>query len=394
MKLDFNNTEVAFTGKSDRDLRESWWLFKIIAEPWVVRIGSVLTNIALAIRFPVSWLIKPTIFKHFCGGETVAESRETVAHLAKGKVKSILDFSSEGKETDQDFDRCKAEIISVIEESRKNKNIAFAVFKPTGLSSLQLLEDVSTALSSGVELSSGLKADFDKVKRRYHEICQASFNANLPIFIDAEETWTQLAVDVMVTDLMKEFNKEKPIVYNTLQLYRTDRLDFLKQCLEDAIKEKYYIGVKLVRGAYMEKERERALKMGYPSPINKDKASTDEMFNNTLRFCMDHLDRISFCCASHNEESAMLVTRLMSEKGISPDDPRIYFSQLLGMSDHISFNLAAAGYHVSKYVPYGPVRDVLPYLIRRAQENTSVKGQTGRELNLISRERIRRKKLS
>lgn len=387
MNLRFDNTEVAFSSKTDADLDRAYWLFKMVSAPSLVNFGKVAVDAALAVRFPISWAIKPTIFRHFCGGETVEESKAVVNSLGKFHVKSILDYSIEGKESENDFDNCRDAILSIIKEASKNSNIGFAVFKPTGVARLGLMEKVS----SGAPLSDPEKTEWARSVSRFDAICKASYDAGLPVFIDAEESWIQQAVDDVVNAMMAKYNKQRAIVYNTFQLYRHDRLAYLRSCYESASKAGYHIGAKLVRGAYMEKERERAAKKNYPSPINPTKDASDRQYNEALIFCLDHLDRISFCCASHNEESSMLVVNEMTRRGLPPSHPNIYFSQLLGMSDHISFNLSAAGYNVSKYVPFGPVKDVLPYLIRRAQENTSVKGQTGRELSLILKERKRRR---
>ncbi len=406
MPVSFDNTEIAFASKSDSNLRQSYWLFRIISNPIIVLIGKWLTYIAVILHIPIKWLIKPTIFKQFCGGETVLESREKMNELAKQNIKSILDYSAEGKHDEADFDHCMDEIISIIKEASENKNIGFAVFKPSGLARFGLLEKVSnggmkdelgrvaapvTHLQSQF-LTEFEKKEFDRVYERFNRICKAAHDANVPIFIDAEESWTQQAVDGLVNEMMTLYNREKPIVYNTFQMYRRDRLEYLIECFVRAQRGNYLLGAKLVRGAYMEKERERAQSMNYLSPIHKSKEMTDSYYDSGLRFCLRHLDRIAFCAATHNETSSMVVVQEMKENNIPADHPHIYFSQLLGMSDHISYNLAATGYHVSKYVPYGPVREVLPYLIRRAQENTAVKGQTGRELSLILKERQRRKK--
>jgi proline dehydrogenase len=387
MPVSFDNTQIAFSSKSDSDLNQSYWLFRIISNPVIVVIGKWMTAIAVTLHIPIKWMIKPTIFKHFCGGETVEESRKKMDELAKNNIKSILDYSAEGKESEQDFDNCTEEIISIIKEASHNKNIGFAVFKPTGIARFALLEKTSAKQA----LTAAEQKEFDRVRERFDRICKAAHDAGVPVFVDAEESWIQQGVDEIVNDMMLRYNREKPIVYNTFQMYRKDRLAFLTDCFTHAQQGNYFIGAKLVRGAYMEKERARAAEKGYPSPINDSKELTDSLYDSALRFCMEHLDRIAFCCASHNEKSSMLVVEKMNEKNIPANHPHIYFSQLLGMSDHISYNLASAGYNVSKYVPYGPVRDVLPYLIRRAQENTSVKGQTSRELGLILKERKRRK---
>jgi proline dehydrogenase len=387
MPVSFNDTQIAFSSLSNTDLNRSYWLFKLVSNPSFVSIGKQMTDIALKMHLPIKWIIKPTIFKQFCGGETVEESREKVRKLGEFHVKSILDYSIEGKESEADFDKCTEEIMDVIAEAKQNKNIGFSVFKPTGVARFALLEKIS----SGTTLSSTEQEEYSRVKNRFDKICKLSHQFGIAVFIDAEESWIQAAVDNLVDAMMGLYNQEKAIVYNTFQLYRKDRLDFLKKTVLKARQEKYVVGAKLVRGAYMEKERKRATIMGYSSPINDTKHDTDDLYNNALRYSLENLDSISFCCASHNEQSARLVLEWMNEKKLPANHPHVYFSQLLGMSDHITYNLAHAGYNVSKYVPYGPVRDVVPYLIRRAQENTSVKGQTGRELALIIKEKQRRR---
>jgi len=388
MPVFFDNTQIAFSSQSDRDLWRSYWLFKLVSSPTFVSIGKWLTNIALAIHFPIKWIIKPTIFHQFCGGETVEESKKTIEQLGRFHIKSILDYSVEGNHSEQDFDNCTEEIISTIKEGTRNKNIGISVFKPTGVARLTLLQKVS---AGGIVLTEVEKKELDRVYERFNRICKASHESCIPVFVDAEESWIQHAVDGIVNEMMALYNKEKAIVFNTFQMYRKDRLEYLIDCFLRAQRENYFLGAKLVRGAYMEKERARAEKLNYPSPINSTKEATDSIYDGAMRFCMAHLDRIAFCAGTHNEKSSMLLVNLMQEQNIPANHPHIFFSQLLGMSDHISYNLASEGYNVSKYVPYGPVRDVIPYLIRRAQENTSVKGQTGRELSLILKERERRK---
>lgn len=405
MKVSFDNTEIAFSSKSDNELGQSYWLFRIISSPTIVLIGKWLTDIALALYLPIKWIIKPTIFKHFCGGETIEESRKKMNALAVHNIKSVLDYSAEGKDAEKDFDHCMEEIIAVIKEASVNINIGFAVFKPTGVARFELLEKVSSAravkkdkATHGAEKNDFRQQlteiewqEFGRAQERFNLICKAAKDAGVKVFVDAEESWIQLAVDGIVNEMMELYNKERAIVFNTFQLYRKDRLEYLIECFIRAQKGNYFIGAKLVRGAYMEKERARALNQNYPSPIQNTKEMTDSHYDSALRFCLEHLERISFCVATHNENSCMYVVNYMEGKNLPADHSHIYFSQLLGMSDHISYNLAAAGYNVSKYVPYGPVREVLPYLIRRAQENTSVKGQTSREFGLILKERARRK---
>ncbi|HLG03451.1 MAG TPA: proline dehydrogenase family protein, partial [Bacteroidia bacterium] len=377
--VSFENTEIAFSGKTDNDLRRSYWLFRIIGNPAIVKISSGLTNFAIAARIPLSWAIKPTIFKQFVGGENITECNRTIAALAKFNIGTILDYSVEGKAEEEDFNKGAAEIIDTIERAKNDPHIPFSVFKVTGLARLDLLEKVSKR----EKLSAEDSQSWERVRLRVEKICSTAARFSKPVFIDAEESWIQQAIDDLADEMMEKMNTERPIVYNTFQLYRKDRLAYLRSTFEKAVAGNFYPGAKLVRGAYMEKERERAAKMGYASPIQESKDDTDKDYNEALRFCVEHIDRIGLCAGTHNEYSSMLLVKLMEEKKIPADHPFVCFSQLLGMSDHISYNLANAGYNVAKYVPYGPVRDVLPYLIRRAQENTSVKGQTGRELSLI-----------
>ena len=385
--VSFDNTENAFSAKNGADLNRSYLLFNMVSRPWMVNIGKVLTTWSLALHLPIKAAIKATIFKQFCGGETIEECNNTVQELGKFNIGTILDYSVEGKENDEDFDATTRETIATIARAKGEKNIPFCVFKVTGVARFALLEKVSSKTS----MSQDEEIEFTKVQQRVKSICQTAHQANVPLFIDAEESWIQEAIDNLANDMMQVFNTKKAIVYNTYQLYRKDRLSYLKESFSQAKQKNYLLGAKLVRGAYMEKERKRAAEMGYPSPIHDTKENTDTDYDEALAFCIDNKNHIAICAGSHNEKSSMLLTELMERNKISASDKHIYFSQLLGMSDHISYNLSKAGYNVAKYVPYGPVKEVLPYLIRRAQENTSVKGQTGRELGLIIKERQRRK---
>lgn len=385
--LSFNNTEISFSGKTNKDLNRSYWLFKMVSNSTFVNIGKSLTTFAINTHLPIKGIIKATIFKQFCGGENIEECDKAIKDLAKFHIGTILDYSVEGKESEKDFDACSAETIKTVAKAKNDANIPFCVFKVTGMARFELLEKVTANKS----LTSEEQNEFQRIQNRVNSICKAAHDAGVPIFIDAEESWIQLAIDNLANDMMKLYNLEKPIVYNTFQLYRKDRLAYLKESFANAQKENYYLGAKLVRGAYMEKERERAAANNYPSPIQDTKEATDRDYDAALLFCTEHVDRIAICAGTHNENSSMKLAELMQQKNIAATNKNIYFSQLLGMSDHISYNLANANYNVAKYVPYGPVNEVLPYLIRRAQENTSVKGQTGRELSLIMKEKERRK---
>jgi len=384
--MDFNNTEIAFSGKSNGDLKRSYWLFKIIGWNWLIKMGPTVLDIFLPLWFPIP-IIKATIFKQFCGGESIEECEEAIKSLSSQNVKTILDYSVEGKEEETVFDANVEEALAAIKKAKTNPNIPFSVFKPTGFGRFALLQKVNEKQT----LTQNEEAEFERVKARVDKMCAAGFEMDIPIFIDAEETWIQEPVDEIALNMMRKYNKKKAIVYNTAQMYRWDRVVYLKELLAIAENEDFFIGMKLVRGAYIEQERERAQKMGYEDPMQKTQENTDKDYDFAVKFCVENINRISLCCASHNEKSNLLLIDLMKEHSISIDDNRIYFAQLLGMSDHISNNMGKGGYNVAKYVPYGPVKDVTPYLIRRAEENTSIAGQTGRELALILTEQQRRK---
>ena len=382
----FNNTKIAFENKNNTQLRKAYWLFKFMGINWLTKIGAVLLKIALFLRLPVKGLVKITVFEHFCGGESIEECETRIQELANFNVKTILDYSAEGKETDEDFDLSMGKAVASIERAKKDTNVPFCVFKVTALMPFDVLKKVSAK----EELSEQETLDYQKGRNRIDIICQNAANAGIPLMIDAEESWIQDAIDEIALIMMHRYNRESAVVYNTAQMYRHDRLEYLKELYRQSVIEGFYIGMKVVRGAYMEKERERAARKGYPSPIQPDKAATDTDYNLAITFCVEHLDKFAICCGTHNEASSQLLTELIEAKGLHRDDKRLFFSQLLGMSDHISFNLSKKDYNVSKYVPYGPVAEVMPYLIRRADENTSIAGQTGRELRLIQEELDRR----
>jgi proline dehydrogenase len=384
--ISFENTTVAFAGKTDADLKKAYWLFKLVANHSLVKFGKLATNFALATRLPIKGLVKKTIFKQFCGGETIEECVAAINYLKNNGVGAILDFSVEGKHEIEDFDRTAQEIIKTIEAAGQNANIPFAVFKLTGVTTFGLLQSWSEGTLT--EKDTPRK---ERATKRINDICAKACELNVPVFIDAEESWIQPAIDEIALDLMRKYNGEKAIIYNTAQMYRHNRLAYIKGLYNIAEQENFYVGLKIVRGAYMEKERDRAEEKNYPSPIQPNKQATDNDFNAALDFCLASVARIAFCAGTHNEESSIKLTELLAKFNLAKNDERIYFAQLFGMSDHISFNLADKGYNVAKYLPYGPVKEVLPYLIRRAEENTSVKGQTGRELGLIKKELRRRK---
>ena len=386
LEVDFNNTEIAFKQKSDGELKQAYWLYKIIANNFLTKVGPPIANFMLRIGLPIQGLIKATIFKQFCGGETISGCEATIQQLHLGKVGTILDYSVEGEDEEGVFDFTCEEIIRTINRAAGDLKIPITVFKITGIGRFALLEKIDAKEI----LSAAETEEFSRVKGRCLKICQKAFDKKVPVMIDAEDSWVQNTIDDLAMEMMIKFNTETLVVYNTYQLYRHDKLADIKACYFIAKEVGFILGVKMVRGAYMEKERERAFEKGYPSPIQPDKASTDRDYDESLRFCVEHLDQIGLVCGTHNEDSSRLLTALMAEKNIPRDHKHIYFAQLLGMSDHLSFNLANAGYNVTKYVPYGPIKAVMPYLFRRAQENTSVAGQTGRELTLIQQEITRR----
>ena len=386
--LNFNDTQIAFANKSNQRLRKAYYLFRLVSVPWLSKVAISLLQVSISMRLPVKGIIRATVFEHFCGGENIKDSESRIQELAKYNVKTILDYSVEGKQSEEDFDQFLGKAMETVDRAKIDKHIPFCVFKATALIPFDLLK----RQSNGKAFSEKEAADYTRGKERVNALCQYAYEAQIPILIDAEESWIQDAIDEIALNMMQKYNREKTIVYNTAQMYRHDRLAYIKNLHSRAIEEKFYLGLKIVRGAYMEKERERALRKAYADPIQRDKGATDRDFNEAIKFCVDHLERIALCLGTHNEESSLLLAQLMSQKGIAENHPQIYFSQLLGMSDHISFNLAKEQYNVAKYVPYGPIKEVMPYLIRRAEENTSISGQTGRELGLIVEELKRRKK--
>lgn len=385
--INFDNTEVAFNDKDARHLKRARFLFKMVGSPILVKGGSALLQLALWLHLPVEWALKPTVFAHFCGGETIDDCDSTIGQLGASGIYTILDYSAEGKEREADFDHTKNQILATIDKAVREKHIPYAVFKPTGLSRFALLEKVQ----AGQALSDVEQAEFDRIKARFEEIAAYAVEKDVPVMVDAEETQIQDLVDALVEDLMFKYNKNKPYVYNTLQMYRQDRLEYLKDFVARARDNGVFAAFKLVRGAYMEKERAHAARNNLPSPIYPDKASTDNAFDEAVTYCLNNVDDVAVNIGTHNEISCARATDTMRSLSLPAAHEHISFAQLLGMSDHISYNLAEAGYNVCKYVPYGPVKSVLPYLVRRAEENTSVAGQTSRELFLIKKEIARRR---
>jgi proline dehydrogenase len=387
MKNLFNNTQIAFSLKSDTELDRAYFLFKLIDNQPLVRIGTAVTNFALKANLPVEGLIRATVFDHFCGGVNEDDCISVVDKMYSKGVSSVLDYSVEGKEEEEQFDAVLEKTLKLIDFAKEKKAIPFAVFKPSGFGRLALYQDIS----EGKKLNTAETEEWNRVVARFEKVCKTSHDNDVALLIDSEESWMQDAVDNLVEDMMQKYNKSKPIVFNTLQMYRWDRLDYLKNLHIKAKKEEFFIGMKLVRGAYMEKENERAIEKGYPTPICSSKDATDENYDAAVKYMVDNIDSMSVFEGTHNESSTYFLMDLMEEKGLRTNDDRIWFGQLYGMSDNISYNLAANGYNVAKYLPFGPVKDVMPYLIRRAEENTSVAGQTSRELSMIKAERDRRK---
>ena len=385
--IHFEDTSIAFKHKSDRDLLLSYLIFLLTKHPFLVKFLSRAAKLSLVMGLPVKPLIKATVFRQFCGGETRREYQNVVEQLGKSGIGAILDYSVEGGEDEAGFEETKNAILQTIQQAGSDKNIPFACMKMTGIVAESLLEK----MTAGGVLSREDEPAWERLKERLSDICEQAGKSGTPIFIDAEESWIQGVIDDLAEEMMLTFNRKRAVVFTTLQMYRTDRVGYFKRLIENARRNDFLLGVKIVRGAYMEQERDRARHLGYPSPIHPDKPATDRAFDETLRLFMDHMDAVEICVGTHNEASCKLLAGLMAEKGIPNDHPHICFSQLYGMSDHISYNLAHAGYNVTKYLPYGPVASTLPYLARRAEENTAIAGQMGKELEIIVRERRRRR---
>jgi proline dehydrogenase len=393
MNISFDNTEIAFAYKTKKDLKRAKWLFETMHYNWLVSMGVRFTPFLMKTGLPIDGLVRKTIFKQFVGGETLPETAVVADMLSKYNVKVILDYGVEGKEGEASFEEATQQFIRVIRHAASKNNVPFISIKITGIARFGLLQrlDEAPRLRSGIHDHEHESDEWDKVRERMFRICEVAEELNIGVLVDAEESWIQDPIDRLTMEMMEEFNKEKAIVFNTIQLYRHDRLNFLRMSHRIAKQQNFILGIKLVRGAYMEKERARANQKGYVSPIQADKVSTDHDYNQALRFCIENIDTISTIVATHNEESNLMAVEIMKEKGLPLNHAHLHFSQLFGMSDNITFNLAEAGASVSKYLPFGPIRDVIPYLMRRAQENSSVSGQTGRELRLIKKELMRRK---
>ena len=385
--ISFADTSIAFSYKSDKELKKSHFLFSSINNPVLSKLGANIVKLALKVKLPVKGIIRNTIFRHFCGGESIDQCDATIIRLAEYNIKTILDYAAEGDSGETSYDLAVEEIIKTIEKATTSKDIPFSVFKPTGIASKKLMEKMQL----GVALLDSEKQEIESIKMRFDKIAKTCFENNIRLYIDSEDSFYQDPIDDFVYELMVKYNREKVVVFNTYQMYRRGMLENLKDANETGKKRGYRIGAKLVRGAYMEKERDRAEEKGYEDPIMPDKKSTDKQYDDALRYCVENIDNMELCSGSHNENSNYLLAELMDKNKLEKNDDRVYFAQLYGMSDHISFNLANAGFNVVKYVPYGPIETVMPYLFRRAEENTSIAGQSSRELELITKDLKRRK---
>ncbi|MGC1473435.1 MAG: proline dehydrogenase family protein [Psychroserpens sp.] len=386
----FDNTQVAFALKNDSELERAYFLFKMISHEPLVRIGTAATNFALKAKLPVEGLIRATVFDHFCGGVNEKDCLPVIDKMFTNGVSSVLDYSVEGKEDEATFDDARDKILKIIKFADEKESMPIVVFKPTGFGRFYLYQKKG----EGKAFTEKEEQEWERIVARFDAVCKLAKEKDVEVLIDGEESWMQEAADELCEQMMQKYNGDIPIVYNTLQTYRWDRLEYLKNLYDRAIAGNFKLGFKIVRGAYMEKERKRAEDKGYQSPICETKQATDKNFNTCMTFILNHLETISLFIGTHNELSCYIAMDMMKEKGIAKTDNNVWFGQLYGMSDHISFNLAEQGYNVAKYVPFGPVKDVMPYLIRRAEENTSVAGQTSRELNLLKQERKRRKAMS
>ena len=387
LPVSFEDTSIAFQHKSDHELILSYLIFRLTKNPFLVKFLSQAAKFTLSIGLPVKPIIKATVFKQFCGGEKKEEYSKVIAKLSKAAIGTILDYSVEGTKDEVGFEDTKKKLLNIIEQSKANPNIPCTCMKMTAIGSFEIFEKIT----ANDVLSKDEQREWNMVKDRLEEICKASYQADKPIYIDAEESWIQAAIDRLAEKMMSKYNKNKAIVFTTIQLYRWDRIDYFKRLIEQARSGSYKLGIKIVRGAYLEKEGERARRLGCKSPINATKSETDREYNKAVEVFIDNIDVVEICVGTHNENSCKLLVQYMAENKLANNHPHIYFSQLYGMSDNISFNLANAGYNVSKYLPFGPVESTLPYLARRAEENTAIAGQMSKELEIIVKERKRRK---
>lgn len=382
-----NNLEVAFCTRSNNELKLAHRLYSMMGNQTLVKMGGAATNLALKLHLPIKGLIKKTVYQLFCGGETADEAQKVIQKLAKARVHTVLDYAAEAQEDEAGFDKVRHEILRNIALARKTRAFSYISVKLTGLGHKKLFEKLHSKISLTLEEH----AAFNRTEKRLDDVCRAAADASITLYIDAEESWMQDPMDELAETMMRRYNKGRAVVFNTLQMYRTDRVAYLKACLERFKDEAIVVGIKIVRGAYLEKEQERALKCGYANPVFTRKEDTDKSFNDAIDICLDNIQRLELCAATHNEYSTTYLTKRIQQGDLKAYEHRIHFSQLYGMSDNLTFNLAAAGYNASKYLPYGDVATAVPYLIRRAEENTSIAGQMGRELQLLEQEMHRRK---
>ncbi len=387
MSINFSNTEFAYKNRSDKELNKASFIFRVMNNPNTVKLLTKLTLLAYKLHLPVNWIVRSTIFQQFCGGENMQECDTALNRMSKSGIGAILDYSVEGNHDEESFDNVKKELIKIILKAKNNLSIPYSCLKLTGIARFELLEK----LNAKKTLSPEELIEYEKLKKRFYEICEAAYLNNVPIFIDAEESWIQVAIDELTENLMEQFNKKRAIISTTLQMYRNDKIEHLNKLIAKARKNNFYLGVKLVRGAYWEKENNYAKENNISSVVHQTKEATDNCFNQAVEICLNNLETVVLCAGTHNEESTLHLIKLMADKKIPNNHENIYFSQLYGMSDHISYTLAGEGYNVTKYLPYGPIKSVIPYLIRRAEENTSIKGQASRELQLLIKEKQRRK---
>lgn len=386
-ETNFNNTEIAFRHLSDKDLDFSIAMFKMMNNPALVNVGTHLANFALKIHFPIGGIFKATIFRQFCGGTSLEGCNPKIVELGKANIGAILDYAQEGASKEEEFETTAKELIAIIHKAANTPNIPVSCMKVTGIARFELLEKVSAEQ----ELNHQEKIEYARVIERLDKICHTAYENNVPIYIDAEESWIQIAIDRLTETMMRKYNKKSAIVYTTLQMYRHDKLAHLHKLSREARHEGFIFGVKFVRGAYIEKENQRAEEKGYATPIQPNKEATDKDFDAALKYAVENIDHIAICAGTHNEKSSALLVDLMTEYKIEKTHPNVFFAQLNGMSDHISYNLANWGYNVTKYLPYGPVKSTIPYLIRRAEENSGISGQMSQELTLLIQEKKRRK---
>ncbi|NUM50133.1 MAG: proline dehydrogenase family protein [Flavobacteriales bacterium] len=387
MPINFNNTEFAYKNRSNKELNKASFIFKVMNNPNTVKLLTKLTLLAYKLHLPIDWIVRSTIFQQFCGGENMQECDTTLNRMSKSGIGAILDYSVEGNHDEESFENVKKELIKIILKAKNNLSIPYSCLKITGIARFELLEKIN----AHTPLTAEEQTEFENLKKRFYEICETAYVNNVPIFIDAEESWIQKAIDELTEHLMEQFNKNRAIISTTLQMYRNDKIEHLNNLITRARENKFFLGVKLVRGAYWEKENEYAKQKNIPSVVHQTKEATDACFNQAVEICLNNIETVVLCAGTHNEESTLHLIKLMSDKKIPNNHPNVYFSQLYGMSDHISYTLAGEGYNVTKYLPYGPIKSVIPYLIRRAEENTSIKGQASRELQLLIKEKQRRK---